>query len=95
MQFVRAGAAFLFVDPRFKGLPHLWVILNNPSSAFADGKVIAVSFVTARSYTDATVILQPGDHPFIRHATSVDYGGAKLWRVEMIEHEIGERRCHC
>ena len=94
MHFVHAGAAVLLLDPRFNGAPHLWAILTDPDPLFADGKVVAVSFVTARGHTDSTTVLNVGDHAFVRHATHVDYGGAKLFRVPALEHERDTGRCH-
>ncbi len=32
--------------------------------------------VTAKPHTDKTVILVPGDHPFVAHESNVDYGTA-------------------
>ena len=95
MQFVRAGAAFLLVDPRFNNAPHLWVILTDPDSTVADGKIVAVCFVSVRPHTDPTTVLQVGDHPFVRHPTHIDYGSAKLLRVETLEHGQALQRLGC
>lgn len=51
--------------------PHLWVILWGPvgdANAY-----LAVMLTSLRSHSDRTCILDVGDHPFIRHPTSVSY----------------------
>lgn len=37
-------------------------------------KIAMVMLVTERDHTDKTVILLEGDHPFVKHPSSVDYG---------------------
>lgn len=51
--------------------PHLWVILWGPAGP-ADA-YLAVMLTSLRSHSDRTCILDVGDHPFIRHPTSVSY----------------------
>jgi hypothetical protein len=43
---------------------------------------------TKRGYTDQTCILDVGDHPFIRHPTSVDYKVCSLWRAAKIQEYV-------
>jgi hypothetical protein len=43
---------------------------------------------TDRGYTDQTCILNVGDHPFIRHATSVDYRVCSQWRAARIQEYV-------
>lgn len=75
MEYVGAGRALLvFGGP--VGAPHLWFLLTDPD--LESNKVIAVMVVSERRHTDKTVTLQPGDHPFISHASNLDFGGTKL-----------------
>lgn len=48
---------------------------------------------TATEFTDDTVVLQPGDHPFVRHATAVHYSTADLFRVEKLLNAMQRGEC--
>jgi hypothetical protein len=74
VEFICAGRAFLVIGGPI-GAPHLWFVLTDPDPQ--TNKVIAVMVVSERRHTDKTVALQPGDHPFITHASNLDFGGAK------------------
>ncbi len=54
---------------------HLWIALTDPDPE--DAKIVLIMVVTERPYTDKTLRLVPGTHPFIRHDSNLDYGGAK------------------
>lgn len=41
--------------------------------------------VTSKPHTDKTVVLQEGDHPFIRHESNVAYGSATLTEVRKLQ----------
>ena len=63
---------------------HLWLVLTDPDRE--SGKVVAVMVVSKRKHTDPTTLLVPGEHPFLKHPSNVDYGSAKFyplrdWRV--------------
>lgn len=90
MNIIRAGTCFLLLDasPHL----HLWVTLTDPIGA--QPEVLAVMLATARKYTDDTVILVAGDHPFIKHDTSVQYSTAKFMRVNRIIAEMHRHQCH-
>jgi len=47
-----------------------------------------VMLVTEKSYSDTTVVLELGDHPFVRHRTSVSYSSANYFRTDRIERAI-------
>lgn len=50
--------------------------------------------VTARAYTDKTVVLEPGDHPFIQRQSNVDFGAAVLLKVDRFHDAITSEKCH-
>ncbi|MFN0104933.1 MAG: hypothetical protein ACKV2U_22970 [Bryobacteraceae bacterium] len=54
---------------------HLWVLLADPTE---DGISVIVSVTTLRHNADKTVILQPGDHPFIRHPSFVLFADSQF-----------------
>ncbi len=68
------------------GVPHLWIVLTNPDPVTK--KALVVMVVSEKSTTDKTVTLRAGDHPFIRHNSNIDYGGARLFDVERLEEQI-------
>ena len=54
---------------------HLWVLLPDPA---ADGISVIVSVTTLRHNADQTVILRPGDHPFMRHPSFVLFADSQF-----------------
>jgi hypothetical protein len=54
--------------------PHLYFVLTEPDE---QGDVVIVNITTHAAGKDATVILQSGDHPFVRYPSSVYYALAK------------------
>jgi len=89
MELWRAGRAFTLTG-HAAGPPHLWFVLTDPDPS----KVVAARVVTARPHTDKTVILAAGDHPFVRHDSSVDYGSATFLVVGKVQAAIKAGRCH-
>ena len=83
---MEAGDCWLMMAPSSREpQPHLWVLLVNPQP---DDRVLIVSITTLRRNCDQTVILQPGDHPFVRHASSVFYGDSRIIDASRLEAEI-------
>lgn len=72
MDFIRAGRAIMVRDRRMG--THLWFVLTDPDPSTR--LVVMVPLVTERSHTEKMVRLGVGDHPFILHASNIDYGGA-------------------
>jgi hypothetical protein len=67
---------------------HLFVVLNNPKALPGYGpnpQVVLVNLTTIHegAVHDATCVLEPGCHPFVRQASFVNYRGT---RVELAEH---------
>lgn len=90
------GDAFLLAKPG-QAVRHLWVIVTQPEGTRL--RAVMVNLTTQRPHSDTTVVLAPGDHPFIRHATVVNYSDARFVEVGRLEAawESGlfkfERRC--
>ena len=62
---------------------HLFIVLTTP-----DGEpplVVMVNITTRRPTSDSTVILTPGDHPFIRHESVIAFEHADLFDVGKLE----------
>src|SRR5688572_21180620 len=91
MDLVAAGRAFLLSwHPLEKR--HLWLVLTNPDGNPA--RVVAVMVRSRRRFTDDTVVLDVGDHPFIKHPSSVHYSSAAIFRVEQITRAAKHNHCH-
>jgi hypothetical protein len=77
----RSGTAF--VGGLAGKTPHLYFVLAEPdeqgnlAEPDEQGNVVIVNVTTHAAGKDATVILQSGDHPFVRHPSSVYYASAK------------------
>lgn len=90
MDYFCAGRAVLLTGGHF-GPPHLWFILTDPDTE--TGQVVATMVVTNRQHTDKTVVLQAGEHPFIKHGSCVDYGGARLLKVSRLQAGLKTNQC--
>lgn len=80
---LRIGGSFLEVLP---DRPHLWFVCTQPDEA---GDVVILNVTSLKLWTrDRTCELQPGDHPFIRHASVVSYGRGRLARLLSLETSL-------
>jgi hypothetical protein len=64
--------------------PHLFVIVTPPH----EGQVITVSVTTRHRKSEALVILNVGDHPFIKWASVISYRHAQIRNVKQLEAAI-------
>jgi molybdopterin-guanine dinucleotide biosynthesis protein A len=90
MDIVGSGSALLLREPNRTKF-HLWFVLTDPEGV--DGLMIAVMVCTMKVFADETVLLEPGDHPFIKHESYVAYTSAKYVKRSRIE--IALRSHHC
>jgi len=90
---MRAGDTFLMhlTDSGAGPYYHLFVVLTDPDPE--NGRVVAVMLMTATKNTDGTVILQIGDHPFIKHPTAVHFSTAKYYQAAKIEQAFAKGIC--
>lgn len=79
------GSTFL-LPTRIQDIPHLWVVLTYPDKN--SNEVVIVNLTTKRSHSDTTVILNPGDHPFINRETVINYSDAKFVKVENLKKAL-------
>lgn len=91
MKRICAGRTLLYRPPGVSK-PHLWLVLTDPEGQ--DQYVLAVMLRTATEHTDSTVILQPGDHPFVRHPSSVDYSEIRRFKLSSILRAVAIGDCH-
>ncbi len=91
MDIICACRTFLLHESQ-ESKPHLWLVLTDPVGR--PPEIVAVMVRTATSFTDKTVILNVGDHPFIRHPSSVHYSTAAFFRVDAIQRAIQRGQCY-
>lgn len=82
----RLGDAVLIPKPGTE-TPHLWIIVTVPEAA--SGRAVMVNLTTQRPHSDTTVVLNTGDHPFVRHSTVVNDSDARF--VDVRQLELGVR----
>jgi hypothetical protein len=73
---MNAGDTFLIPLPGTSLDSHLWVVISDPN--IDPDKVLIVNSTTQRADSDPACVLQAGEHPFVHHATCVNYAGAKV-----------------
>lgn len=66
-------------------IPHLWAVITEPES---DRRCVIISITTLRNNVDQTVILQPGEHPFIRKPSAVYYQRALIADAGQIDAAV-------
>ena len=70
-------------------IEHLWVVATNPDE---NELVAVVNITTLRGAKDQTVVLQRGEHLFIKHDSCVNYSRAEIFEVEKLqEHFVSGR----
>lgn len=67
---MRAGDTFVTPDMD----DHLWIVLSDPT--LERDRLVVVCFLSWQEYHDQSCIVRPGEHPFVRHDTCVNYAGA-------------------
>ena len=82
---LRPGLTILLPKPGHEKA-HLWVVLT---PADAQGQVLLVNFTTHRPHSDPTVVIQPGEHPFVTHPTVAHFADSRLTSAQAIERAIG------
>jgi hypothetical protein len=80
---LRCGDTFL-VPKSSDQTEHLWIIVS-PSE---DGKAVCVSVTTRRAYSETTVVLQRGDHPFVSHESVIYYQDARILDLNLVERAL-------
>lgn len=71
---MQAGDTFL-IPKRTDDFEHLWVVLTDPDD---DDMAVCVNITEKRLYSDTTIVLVAGDHPYVRKASVANYPDAQL-----------------
>jgi hypothetical protein len=83
---MECGDTFLMPAPGGPVTPHLWIVVTQPDSQTHLCAIVSVT--TLRNSKDQTIILRPGDHPFIRHDSTIFYGDAMIVDARRLDAEI-------
>jgi len=78
------------VDPSASPNPHLWIVLTEPQPP--DHQVVIVNITENKQRSDTTVVLHPGDHPFIRKESVVRYGDALIVDARLLDECVKGRK---
>ena len=83
MSTLNPGDTLRVRDPGMSYDAHLWIVLSKPE---LDADHILIANLTSwRADKDQTCALQPGDHPYIRKRTCVNYADSKIVSENDIE----------
>jgi len=74
------GDTFLLPKPGGQ-VEHLWIALEGENDG---GEILCVNITTKREDSDSTVILQPGEHGFIKHESVVHYEDARWMPMKQV-----------
>jgi len=68
---------------------HLWIVLSKPE---LDSLHVLIANLTSwRADKDQACVLEPGDHPYIKKRSCVNYADSKIVTVRAIETLLQER----
>lgn len=68
-----------------RAVEHLWIVIT---TADAEGKAVAVNITTRHSLSETTVVLNDGDHAFVKHSSVINYTDARLIDLKAVEMAI-------
>jgi hypothetical protein len=82
---LKAGQTLLLPKPGHD-VSHLWVLVL--SSDPITTETVIVNLTTQRAHSDTTLVLQTGEHSFVKHPSAVHYGDARIVDGRVIEAAI-------
>jgi hypothetical protein len=88
VRLLRAGRAVILRDAGMG--THLWFVLTEPDPERE--WMVLVMLVSQKPHSDRTVLLAAGDHPFIKHASAVDFGTATYFPSSRLEAALSSGR---
>jgi hypothetical protein len=79
---LNVGDTFLLsIPPNDK---HLFVVIAPARS----GKYLCVNLTSKRNNSDTSCVLQPGDHPFVKHESVINYKDTREVDPAVIQNQI-------
>lgn len=78
------GSTFLIPAPGSGPTPHLWIVVTETGT---EGRCIVVNVTTLRRGADQTLTLRLGDHPFVRHASVMNYAQSRITTEQILSQQ--------
>lgn len=81
MPYRRATLLIPSGTPKAPNLKHLFILLTDPvarADGVSESLFVPVTSVRPGAYFDSSCVLYPGDHPFIKWQSSVNYSLARI-----------------
>lgn len=78
---LKAGQTILLPKPGHS-TPHLWVVLLAPDPV--SNETVIVNLTSQKTHSDNTVVLNPGEHPFVQHPTVVFFADARIVDAKLV-----------
>ena len=69
-----------------QGVEHLWLLITNPHPQTHEA--IMVNVTTLRPDSDKTMVLDVGDHPFIKKPSIIFYADARAVNVHLLDDAL-------
>jgi len=85
---LQCGDTFL-IPKNSKATEHLWVIVTEVDAV--SNTAVCVNVTTRQSHSDTTCILVPGDHPFVRHESVINFSDAREMPINLVEQALQTR----
>jgi hypothetical protein len=77
------------VDPSATPNRHLWIVVTEPQPP--DFQCVIVNITRQQQKSDNTVVLRPGDHPFIVRDSVIRYADASIVDVRDLDRCLANR----
>jgi hypothetical protein len=68
---------------------HLWVVVSDP--VMDEARVAVVNFTTYYPFKDGTCRVVPGEHPFVRQETCVEFSGCQIVKLGFLEDRLDRK----
>jgi len=81
-----AGDSFFAPWPEEDAVIHLFFVISSPEKDMK--RVVVVPLMTWDEYKESTCTLEPGEHPFVRHKSYIDFGCAAKVDGDEIDKKI-------
>lgn len=73
---------------------HLWLVIAHARNCpnHGDQNIMIVNFTSHKSGCDESCVLHPGDHPYIKKATIINYLDMKLIKNSILQDDVDNHR---
>jgi hypothetical protein len=85
---LQCGDTFL-LPKSAKATEHLWIIVTEVDEA--SGTAVCVNVTTKRDGSELTVVLDVGDHEYIKHKSVIHFADAREIQIELVEKLLAGR----